>query len=328
LALALLSSGLSLAARLFPPFEPPIFPNAMQRLCWLRRCRSVQCFLARPRGRDARGRNRAVNRALRKAYGIGICSVEEIGTFRIPVEKLPPQKVNGNGNNGNGSGPKVRDRLCQIIRQHKLDPELVKAYAVDFCGTKTLREASREQVENFVQQLADWAEKDRNALLCQLNSYSASEAGGGRMKRQVPGLAETARDSRPEIPDGSSSSASMVPSSAGTPTNRSTSSDSRSRTQTLAGQPIVGRLYCTQKAMWKLGWFLRDFLYDPELLAHEQVDEKALPGLRGVVKISHTVINGISLINLDGFAPASQWEELSTAPVSSASRSNPAEASR
>jgi hypothetical protein len=51
-------------------------------------------------------------------------------------------------------------------------PELVKAYAVDFCGTKTLREASREQVENFVQQLADWAEKDRNALVCQLNSYS------------------------------------------------------------------------------------------------------------------------------------------------------------
>jgi hypothetical protein len=80
--------------------------------------------------------------------------------------------------------------------------------------------------------------------------------------------------------------------------------------------------------MWKLGWFLRDFLYDPELLAHEQVDEKALPGLRGVVKISHTVINGISLINLDGFAPASQWEELSAVPVSSAFRSNTAEASR
>jgi len=79
--------------------------------------------------------------------------------------------------------------------------------------------------------------------------------------------------------------------------------------------------------MWKLGWFLRDFLYDPELLAHEQVDEKALLGLRGVVKISHTVINGIALINLDGFAPASQWEELSAAPVSSASRSDPAEAS-
>jgi hypothetical protein len=110
---------------------------------------------------------RAVNRALRKAYGIGICSVEEIGTIPNTGEKLPLRNTNGNG-----GGPKVRDRLCQIIRQHKLDPELVKAYAVDFCGTKTLREASREQVENFVLQLADWAEKDRNALLCQLNSYS------------------------------------------------------------------------------------------------------------------------------------------------------------
>jgi hypothetical protein len=77
-----------------------------------------------------------------------------------------------------------------------------------------------------------------------------------------------------------------------------------------------------------LAWFLRDFLYDPELLAHEQVDEKALPGLRGVVKISHTIVHGISLINLDGFAPASQWEELSTAPGSNAPRSATSESTR
>jgi hypothetical protein len=120
------------------------------------------------RGAEMRvAETRAVNRALRKAYGIGLCSVEEIGTIPNAGERLPPQNTNGNG-----TGPKVRDRLCQIIRQHKLDAELVKAYAVDFCGTKTLRDASRAQVENFVQQLADWAEKDRNALLCQLNSYA------------------------------------------------------------------------------------------------------------------------------------------------------------
>lgn len=126
------------------------------------------------RGAEMRvAETRAVNRALRKAYGIGICSVEEIGPLPSPAEKLPPQSVNGNGNsNETGAGPKVRDRLCQIIRQHKLDPELVKAYAVDFCGTKTLRDATREQVENFVQSLADWAEKDRNALVCQLKSYA------------------------------------------------------------------------------------------------------------------------------------------------------------
>ena len=123
---------------------------------------------------------RAVNRALRKAYGIGICSVEEIGSFAEPPQsaceskKLPPQPANGNGNY---QGAKVRDRLCQIIRQHQLDPSLVKAYATDFCGVKTLRDATREQVENFVAHLADWAEKDRNALLCQLNSYPGQKAG-------------------------------------------------------------------------------------------------------------------------------------------------------
>ncbi len=122
---------------------------------------------------------RAVNRALRKAYGIGICSVEEIGSFTQPPQavgeskKLPPQPANGNSY----CAPKVRDRLCQIIRQHQLDPNLVKSYATDFCGVKTLRDATREQVENFVTHLADWAEKDRNALLCQLNSYQRQKEG-------------------------------------------------------------------------------------------------------------------------------------------------------
>ena len=121
---------------------------------------------------------RAVNRALRKAYGVGICSVEEIGTVaeRPPQgsdsEKLPPRFANGNGTSAT-----VRDRLCQIIRQHQLDPNLVKSYATDFCGVKTLREASREQVENFVQHVVEWADKDRNALLCQLNSYLGQKEG-------------------------------------------------------------------------------------------------------------------------------------------------------
>jgi hypothetical protein len=124
---------------------------------------------------------RAVNRALRKAYGIGICSVEEIGSFAgqsasAAESRKLPQPTNGNGS-GNFGGRTVRDRLCQLIRQHQLDATLVKSYATDFCGVKTLREASREQVENFVAHLADWAEKDRNALLCQLNSYLGTKAG-------------------------------------------------------------------------------------------------------------------------------------------------------
>jgi hypothetical protein len=130
------------------------------------------------RGSEMRiAETRAVNRALRKAYGVGICSIEEIDSLAEPESaqqsnKLPPQKADGNY-----SGPKVRDRLCQIIRQHQLDPTLVKSYATEFCGVKSLREASREQVENFVAHLADWAEKDRNALLCQLNSYLGAKEG-------------------------------------------------------------------------------------------------------------------------------------------------------
>src|SRR5579872_1363121 len=122
---------------------------------------------------------RAVNRALRKAYGIGICSVEEIGSLAEPSQtsrreskKLPPQPANGNY-----GGRTVRDHLCQIIRQHQLDATLVKSYATDFCGVKVLREATREQVENFVAHLSDWAEKNRDGLLCQLNSYLGAKEG-------------------------------------------------------------------------------------------------------------------------------------------------------
>jgi hypothetical protein len=81
----------------------------------------------------------------------------------------------------------------------------------------------------------------------------------------------------------------------------------------LRGQPMTGRLYCTPRALWKLNWFLRDFGYDAELLGRDEIDDKNLVGLRGAVKISHVVVDGASLLNLDGFAPASRWEELSSA---------------
>jgi hypothetical protein len=130
------------------------------------------------RGAEMRvAETRAVNRALRKAYGIGICSVEEIGSFAEPQSSRESKKLPPQSSNGNYGGPKVRDRLCQTIRQHQLDATLVKSYATDFCGVKSLREATREQVENFVAHLSDWAEKDRNAVLCQLNSYLGTKEG-------------------------------------------------------------------------------------------------------------------------------------------------------
>ena len=81
---------------------------------------------------------RAVNRALRKAYGIGLCSVEELGWSPRPsgANRSNQNAPSPNGNNGHQNGhPRLRDRLCLLIRQHRLDAGLVKAYAADFCGT-------------------------------------------------------------------------------------------------------------------------------------------------------------------------------------------------
>jgi len=75
---------------------------------------------------------------------------------------------------------------------------------------------------------------------------------------------------------------------------------------------ISGRLYCTPKALWRLNWFLRDFGYDTDLLGRDEVDEKALVGLKGAVRTSHKTLSGRSFQNLDGFAPSDEWETLST----------------
>jgi hypothetical protein len=117
---------------------------------------------------------RAVNRALRKAYGIGLCSVEELGARPEPSSTGGSQR-NSNGfhtsNGSNGSPTRLRDQLCLLIRQYNLDPTLVKAYAADFCGTQTLREASRDLVESFISHVSS-AKEDLDGLICKLNSYS------------------------------------------------------------------------------------------------------------------------------------------------------------
>jgi hypothetical protein len=128
------------------------------------------------RGAEMRvAETRAVNRALRKAYGIGICSVEELGL----LPGSPKSSANDwhqdssyapkGSNNGE---PRLRDRLCLLIRQYSLDPILVKAYAADFCGTQTLSDTSRDLVRSFISHLAVEAKENRDSLVCKLNSYA------------------------------------------------------------------------------------------------------------------------------------------------------------
>jgi len=131
------------------------------------------------RGAEMRiAETRAVNRALRKAYGIGLCSVEELGFPSSTPEPARDKGIDSSHSNGNGSGngqPGLRDRLCLLIRQHQLDPTLVKRYAADFCGTQEIREASRDLVESFIAHLSEWAAKDRSGLLCKLNGYAPAQ---------------------------------------------------------------------------------------------------------------------------------------------------------
>jgi hypothetical protein len=117
---------------------------------------------------------RAVNRALRKAYGIGLCSVEELGSLSGNSDpSLNHDTSKKHSSNGSNNGqPRLRDQLCVLIRQYNLDPVLVKRYASDFCGTPALREAKRELVESFISHLSKSAQENRDALMCKLNSYA------------------------------------------------------------------------------------------------------------------------------------------------------------
>ena len=56
---------------------------------------------------------------------------------------------------------------------------------------------------------------------------------------------------------------------------------------------------------------MADDVFVPPKVGRDEVDEKALLGLRGIVRISHTTLNQRTFLNLGGFAPASEWDELS-----------------
>ena len=127
------------------------------------------------RGAELRvAETRAVNRAPRKAYGISICSLEELGA----VSRTTGSNTASSSSYGSKSGeagktqPRLRDQLCLLIRQFNLDARLVKAYATDFCGTQELGEATRESVESFIAHISAEAKENRDGLICKLNSFS------------------------------------------------------------------------------------------------------------------------------------------------------------
>src|SRR5208282_6925426 len=103
----------------------------------------------------------------------------ELGSFSGPPRPVAasPHANGSRGSNGSNNGhPRLRDQLCLLIRKYELDPTQVKRYAADFCGTEILRDAGRDLVESFIKTLADQAARDREGLICKLNSYGHAEA--------------------------------------------------------------------------------------------------------------------------------------------------------
>ena len=99
----------------------------------------LRMFLRFPPVRKCAWLKRAVNRALRNEYGIGTCTVEEIGLHARAEASEKSRKLSTQCFNSDGIGRTARDRLCQVIPQHQLNPNLVTSFATDFCGVKTLR---------------------------------------------------------------------------------------------------------------------------------------------------------------------------------------------
>ena len=86
----------------------------------------------------------------------------------------------------------------------------------------------------------------------------------------------------------------------------------------FAGRHVRTRLYCHERAIWKLRWFLSDFRYDPELMAAEELDDRRVVGLEGVIRLAYWGADGRKRLDVQGFAPSERWEELSREPAACA----------
>ena len=79
----------------------------------------------------------------------------------------------------------------------------------------------------------------------------------------------------------------------------------------FAGRFVRTRLYCHERALWKLRWFLNDFNYDAELLAADELDDRRAVGLEGVVRLAYWGSDGHRRLDVQGFAPSERWADLS-----------------
>ena len=140
------------------------------------------------RGSELRvAETRAVNRALRKAYAVGICSAEELGSapetlaagLRLRIPKLSSEEAVRPVSAS--SACSVQDRLKLILRDHELDPAQVLAYARRFLGIEDIGGATPSELARFAEHLEQFAVANRAWLQAELSRATRrAEVEGNR----------------------------------------------------------------------------------------------------------------------------------------------------
>jgi hypothetical protein len=81
-----------------------------------------------------------------------------------------------------------------------------------------------------------------------------------------------------------------------------------------AGRYVRTRLYYHDRALWKLRWFLHDFNYDADLLGADELVDRRVVGLEGVIRLAYWGSDGHRRLDVQGFGPSEGWAKGSLVP--------------
>jgi hypothetical protein len=112
---------------------------------------------------------RAVNRALRKAYSVGLCSVEELSSphpaaleshnsiAKSGRTRPEPEIASPIDAPSAVTQPSAVDRLKLVIREHQLPPAQVRQYGCQYLGVQEMRDATAVQINSLAGHLEQFA---------------------------------------------------------------------------------------------------------------------------------------------------------------------------
>lgn len=77
--------------------------------------------------------------------------------------------------------------------------------------------------------------------------------------------------------------------------------------KSFQARSFLGRLYCTERALWKLNWFLRDFGYDAQLLLVYNSERTFLSKPRGVRSPGRLGSTRLHITGSERWAKGQRW---------------------